>query len=169
MKKLLALLLIAFMAMGAFAADNIYRGSTKDLVACYQGGRFYSDAARKNQIYHHPGNMVSKEKKATLQNCIYRLMGEKIYKGSSVAKPDCIATIFETATSKGDTLAAKVYEGFVIPRDVQKTYDKATKTDTVTASNSPPTRSTRSSRRSSSPSPTTRSTAATPPMTRTAC
>ena len=133
MKKLLVFSMVAGLALGVFAAENIYRGNTKDLVACYMGGRFYSDAARKNQIYHHPGNMVSKEKKATLQNCIYRLMGEKIYKGSSVAKPDCIATIFETATSKGDTLAAKVYEGFVVPRDVQKTYDKATKTDTVTS------------------------------------
>ena len=136
MKKLLVLSMIAGLAAGAFAAENIYRGNSKDakdLVCTYMGGRFYSDAARKNQIYHHPGNMVSKEAKATPKNSIYRLMGGKIYKGFSSAKPDCIATIFETATSKGDTLAAKVYEGFVVPRDVQKTYDKATKTDTVTS------------------------------------
>ena len=136
MKKLLVLAMIAGLAMGAFAAENIYRGNSKDakdLVACYMGGRFYSDVARKNQIYHHPGNMVSKENKATAQNSIYRLMSGKIYKGYSVAKPDCIATIFETATRKGDTVSAKVYEGFVVVRDVKTTYDRATKTDTVTS------------------------------------
>ena len=133
MKKLLVFAAVAGLAVVGFAAESIYRGNSKDLVCCYMGGRFYSDAARKNQIYHHPGNMVSREPKATLQNCIYRLMGDRIYKGSSVAKPDCIATIVETKISKGDTLAAKVYEGFVVVRDIQKTYDKATKTDTVTS------------------------------------
>ncbi len=136
MKKLLALAMVVGLASVGFAAESIYRGNSKDakdLVCTYMGGRFYSDAARKNQIYHHPGNMVSKEAKATPQNSIYRLMGGKIYKGFSSAKPDCIATIFETKTSKGEALAAKVYEGFVVVRDVKTAYDKATKTDTVTA------------------------------------
>ena len=135
MKKLLTISLAAVLAAGCLAADNIYRGNSTaegDFVCCYQGGRFYSDAARKNQIYHHPGNMVSKEPKATVQNCIYRLMGDKLYKGSSAAKEDCLATIVETSIKKGDTLSAKIYEGFVMVRDVQKSYDKTTKIDTVT-------------------------------------
>ena len=136
MKKLLIFSLTAALAAGCFAADNIYRGNSTaegDFVCCYQGGRFYSDAARKNQIYHHPGNMVSKEAKATLQNSIYRLMGNKLYKGASTAKEDCLATIVETSTKKGDTLSAKIYEGFIVPRDEVKSYDKATKIETVTS------------------------------------
>ena len=91
MKKLLVFAMVAGMALGSFAVDTIYRGSSKDaknIVCYYMGGHFYSDAARKNSIYHHPGNMVSKEAKATPQNSIYRLMGDKIYKGYSSAKPD---------------------------------------------------------------------------------
>ena len=133
MKKLLVLSMVAGLALSVFAAENICRGNTKDLVACYQGGCFYSDAARKNLIFHHPGNMVSREKPANAKNSIYRFMSDKIYKGYSVAKPDCIATIFETKTSKGETLAAKVYEGFVVARNVEKTYDRATKSDIVTS------------------------------------
>ncbi len=133
MKKFLVISMVAGLTMGVFAAENIYRGNTKDLVACYMSGSFYSDAARKNLIFHHPGNMVSREKKATAQNSIYRFMSDKIYKGYSVAKPDCIATIFETRTSRGETLAAKIYEGFVVVRNVNTTYDKATKSDIVTS------------------------------------
>ena len=77
--------------------------------------------------------MVSKEAKATPQNSIYRLMGDKIYKGYSSAKPDCIATIFETKTSKGLALEAKIFEGFVVVRDVKTSYDKAAKADIVTS------------------------------------
>ncbi len=135
MKKMISLLMAAGLICGCFAAENIYKGNSKDqkdFICCYQGGRFYSDTARKKPIYHHPGNMVSKEAKATLKNCIYRLMSDKIYKGSSVKKEDCIATIFETKECKGDTLGAKVYEGFVLIRDVKTSYDKKTKIKTVT-------------------------------------
>lgn len=135
MKKFLAFSMVAGLALAGFAADNIYKGNSKkaeDLVCCYQGGRFYADTAKKKQIYHHPGNMVSKEPKATVKNCIYRLSGDKIYKGSSLAKKDCIATIVETKVSKGDALAAKVFEGFIMVRDIKKNYDKKTKTTTVT-------------------------------------
>ena len=135
MKKLMVFSMVAGLALGSFAAENIYRGNSKnakDLVCCYMGGRFYADAARKKPLYHHPGNMVSKEAKATPKNSIYRLMSGRIYKGYSVAKPDCIATIFETKTLKGEALAAKIYEGFVVIRDVKTSYDKKTKIDTVT-------------------------------------
>jgi len=133
MKKVLTITLAAGLALGCFALDKICKGNAqKDIVCYYQGGRFYADAARKQQIFHHPGNMVSKEAKATLKNCIYRLTGDRIYKGSSTAKQDCIATILETKTCKGSALAAKVFEGFVVPRDVKKDYDKKTKTYTVT-------------------------------------
>ena len=135
MKKMITILMAAGLVCGCFAVDSIYRGNSKEpknLVCCYVGGKFFSDAARKNQIYHHPGNMVSKEAKASLKNCIYRLSGDRIYKGSSLKKEDCIATIFETKNCKGDTLAAKVYEGFVLVRDAKTTYDKKTKIKTVT-------------------------------------
>lgn len=124
------------LAFAAFSAESIYRGNSKDakdLVCTYNGGKFYSDAARKVQIYHHPGNMVSKEAKATPKNSIYRFLGGKIYKGFSSAKEDCIATILETKTKSGNALSAKIFEGFVVPRDVMKTTDKATKTDVVTS------------------------------------
>ncbi|MBQ7207000.1 MAG: hypothetical protein IJS01_04300 [Lentisphaeria bacterium] len=135
MKKLLTIALAAGFVLGCSAAEKIFKGNSKndkDMLCCYMGGKFFADAARKQQIYHHPGNMVSKEAKATLKNCIYRLTGDRIYKGSSTKKEDCIATILETKTRKGDALAAKIFEGFVVVRDVQKTYDKKTKTDTVT-------------------------------------
>ena len=136
MKHIALLTMICGLALTAFAADNIYRGNSKDakdLVCCYQGGKFFSDTARKIQIYHHPGNMVSKEAKATVQNCLYRFMSDKIYKGSSTAKTDCIASFMELKTKKGNALEAKIFEGFVVPRDIKKTYDKASKTDTVTS------------------------------------
>ncbi|MBQ9501423.1 MAG: hypothetical protein IJU70_04610 [Lentisphaeria bacterium] len=133
MKKVLTIALAAGLALGCFALDKIYKGSSKkDIMCYYQGGRFYADAARKQPIFHHPGNMVSKEAKATLKNCIYRLTGDRIYKGSSTAKQDCIATILETKTRKGDALAAKVFEGFVVPRDKKTSYDKKTRIETVT-------------------------------------
>ena len=136
MKKTLVFALVAGFALGSFAIEKIYRGNSKnakDIVCYYQGQRFYSDAARKKPIYHHPGNMVSKEAKATPKNSIYRLMSDRIYKNYSAAKPDCIATIFETETSRrGEALAAKIYEGFVVIRDVVKNQDKKTKIQTVT-------------------------------------
>ena len=133
MKKLLACAMIAGLAMGTFAIDKIYRGNStddKDIVCYFQGGKFYQDAAKKQQIFHHPGNMVSKEKKATPKNSIYRLMGGKIYKGFSIKPEDCIATIFETKTKKGNTVEARIYAGVVIPREVEEKNEKGTKTIT---------------------------------------
>ena len=120
MKKFLALVFAAGVAISAQAIDIIYRGNStddKDIVCYFQGGRFYADKDRKQCLYHHPGNMVAKEEKATAKNAIYRLMSDKIYKGYSINKDDCIATIFETRTSKGNTVGAKVYPGFVMIRD----------------------------------------------------
>ena len=122
--------MIAGLAMGSFAADIIYRGNSKDAkdAVCYfQGGKFFEDAARKKQIYHHPGNMVSKEAKATAKNSIYRINRGGIYKGFSLKPEDCIATIFETKTKKGNTVEAKIFEGVVIPREVVEKYEKGTK------------------------------------------
>ena len=111
----------------AQALDAIYRGNSadeKDVVCYYQGGKFFADKARKECLYHHPGNMVAKDQKATPQNSIYRLMGDKIYKGFSSNKADCIATIFETKTNKGNTVGAKIYPGFVVVRDKKEKYEK---------------------------------------------
>ena len=125
--------MIAGLAMGSFAADILYRGNStdaKDAVCYFQGGKFFEDAARKKQIYHHPGNMVSKEAKATAKNSIYRINRGCIYKGFSLKPADCIATIFETKTSKGNTVEAKIFEGVVIPREVVEKNEKGTKTIT---------------------------------------
>lgn len=120
MKKALLAAFAAVIALSSQAIDIIYRGNStddKDIVCYYQGGKFFADKARKECLYHHPGNMVAKDKKATAKNAIYRLMSDKIYKGFSINKADCIATIFETRTSKGNTVGAKIYPGFVIVRD----------------------------------------------------
>ena len=136
MKKFIVVSLVAGLALSAFAAEKIFRGNSKDdkdIICYYQGSRFYSDAARKEPIYCHPGNMAGKGAKTTAKECLYRFMGGQIYKGYSINKADCIATIFETKTSKGDTIAAKIFEGFVKVGNVTTSYDKATKTDTVTS------------------------------------
>ena len=120
MKKTLFAAFAAAIALSAQAIDVIYRGNStddKDIVCYYQGGKFFADKARKECLYHHPGNMVAKDKKATPKNCLYRLMSDKLYKGFSSNKADCIATIFETKTRKGNTVCAKIYPGFVIVRD----------------------------------------------------
>ena len=136
MKKSLIFALVAGCAMSCFAAEYIYRGTSKkaeDMVCCYMGGRFFADAARKQQIYHHPGNMVSKEAKATRANCIYMIMGDRLYKGASSDKKDCIATILETKkNNRGETLSATVFEGFVVVRDQKWSEDKKAKTQTLT-------------------------------------
>ena len=108
------------MTAAAFAAETIYRGDSKDEknVICYfQGGRFYSDAARKEVLCHHPGNMVSREQTAKADNSIYRLMSDHIYKGCSINHEDCIATIVVTKEVKGDVVTAKIYDGFVMVRE----------------------------------------------------
>jgi len=120
MKKLAAALLTAGLMTLANAAETIYRGDSKDAanaICYYQGGRFYADSARKDCLYHHPGNMVGKGQTVKADSCLYRFMSDKIYKGFSVKKEDCIATIVETKVVKGNTLNAKIYDGFVIIRD----------------------------------------------------
>ena len=120
MKKALLAAFAAVIALSSQAIDIIYRGNStddKDIVCYYQGGKFFADKARKECLYHHPGNMVAKDQKATAKNAIYRLMSDKIYKGYSINKADCVATIFETKTYKGNTVGAKIYPGFVIVRD----------------------------------------------------
>ena len=120
MKKMLFAAFAAVIAISSQAIDIIYRGNStddKDIVCYYQGGKFFADKARKECLYHHPGNMVAKDQKATAKNAIYRLMSDKIYKGYSINKADCVATIFETKTYKGNTVGAKIYPGFVIVRD----------------------------------------------------
>ena len=120
MKKIMLTAFAAVIALSSQAIDIIYRGNStdeKDIVCYFQGGRFYADKARKECLYHHPGNMVAKDQKATPQNCLYRLMSDKLYKGFSNKKEDCVATIFETKTFKGNTVGAKIYPGFVIVRD----------------------------------------------------
>ena len=88
MKKSFTLALFSSLVLGCFAAETIYRGDStdkKDVICYYQSGNFYRDAARKEVLYAHPGNMVAKEApKASPDNSIFRLQGNRIYKGFSI-------------------------------------------------------------------------------------
>ena len=120
MNKLLCMGLALLMATSALAADAIYRGDSKDakdVVAYFKGGAFYKDEACKELLFHHPGNMVAKEKPANAKNAIFRLMGGRIYKGFSIKPEDCIATIVVSKSVKGNAAEAKVYKGFAIARE----------------------------------------------------
>ena len=126
MKKLFVCAMLMGLVLPAFAADAIYKGDAKKDVVCYFfRGNFCSDPACKKLLYNHPGNAVSKVKgRIDAKNAIYRLMGDKIFKGYSVKKEDCIATIVETKTQKGNLKAAKVYEGWAIARDKKEKFEK---------------------------------------------
>ena len=134
MKKFLAFSMAAGLALAGFAAENIYKGNSKkpeDRIFTYMSGRFYTDAARKKLAFNHNGSMVSKEAKITAKTCVYRFANGKAYKGFSLAKNDCIASILETRTKRGAALEAKIYEGFVVPRNVVSKWDKKTDTGVV--------------------------------------
>ena len=125
MKKLLTLVAAAGLILGTSAADAIYKGNTKKEAVCYYKSRkFYSDAACKNMIFNHPGNEVGKEAKIPYGKSLYRLNGGRIYKGASLNKKDCIATIVETRTKRGDIVEAKIYKGYVITRDAVEKSEK---------------------------------------------
>lgn len=120
MNKLLCMVLGLLVATSAFAADAIYKGDSKDakdVVAYFKGGAFYKDEACKELIFHHPGNMVAKEKPANAKNAIFRLMGGRIYKGFSMKPEDCIASMVVTKSVKGNVAEGKVFQGMAIIRD----------------------------------------------------
>lgn len=118
------LFLLSILAMGCFAADKIYRGDStqeKDIICYYQGGKFYSDAARKQILYAHPGNMVAKgTPAASAENSIFRLQGNRIFKGYSIKQEDCLGTIIETRIQRGNVLEAVIYDGFVTFKDTEE-------------------------------------------------
>ena len=127
MKALLVMCMVAGLAVCGMAAEKIFLGTSmndKDIVAVYNRGRFFADAKMKQQIYAHPGNMVSTEAKATPKNSIYRLMGDRIFKGFSIKKEDCLATIFAIRTQKGYVKEGKIYEGWKVIRDVVEKHEK---------------------------------------------
>lgn len=101
--------------------EIIYRGNStaeNDIVAYYKGGYFYADKELTQVLYHHPGNMVGKGEKATSTNAIYRLMGGQLYKGFSMNAADCVASIVETRTYKGNIQIAQIFDGWAKERDV---------------------------------------------------
>ncbi|HCG25036.1 MAG TPA: hypothetical protein DE060_07975 [Lentisphaeria bacterium] len=123
MKKGLTLALFCGLMLGCFAAETIYRGDSrqgKDIICYYQGGKFYSDVARTQLLYNHPGNVVSKDLKPAYGTGLYRLMGNRIYKGFSVDKKDCLGTLIETKTQRGNVLEAVIYDGFVTFKDTEE-------------------------------------------------
>ena len=125
MKKLFVCAMLIGLVLPAFAADAIYKGDAKKEAVCYvQGNNFYADPARKQLMYNLSGNMFSKEKKSNAKNAIYRTQGGKLYKGASLRMEDCIATIVETRTQKGNLKEGKVYEGWAQVRDEVKKREK---------------------------------------------
>lgn len=65
--------------------------------------------------------MVAKEApKASPDNSIFRLQGNRIYKGFSINQADCLATLFETKTQRGNVLEAVIYNGFVTFKDTEE-------------------------------------------------
>ena len=124
MKRNLTLALFCSLVLGCFAAETIYRGDStdkKDVICDYQSGNFYRDAARKEILYAHPGNMVAREApKASSANCIFRLQGNRIYKGYSINRADCLGTLLETKTQRGNVLEAVIYDGFVTFKDTEE-------------------------------------------------
>ena len=124
MKKLFVCAMLMGLVLPAIAIDTVYKGDSKDAVCYYFSRNFYADAARKQLLFNHPGNLVSKEKKATNKNAVYRLMSNKIFKGYSIKKEDCIATIVESKTQKGYTKEAKIYEGWAVVREKKEKFEK---------------------------------------------
>ena len=119
MKRFLAIACLAALVSGLSAAETIYKGADKKEVVCdYQSRKFYSDAARKNMIFNHPGNVVGKEANIPYGKGLYRFNGGRIHKGFSVKKEDCIATLVELKTKRGDIVEAKIYQGYAIARDI---------------------------------------------------
>lgn len=135
MKKTIALALLCGLTMGCFAAETIYRGDSKqpkDVICYYQGGKFYSDAARKQILYSHPGNMVAKgTPTASPSNSIFRLMGNRIYKGFSIDRKDCFATLLETKRQRGNVLEAIIYDGFVTFKNTEEKREAGIKEEKV--------------------------------------
>jgi len=126
MNKITIAIATVTVAYFAHSAETIYRGSSadaKNVVCYYQGGKFFADQARKDCLYHHPGNCVCKGAgpASAYKNALYRFSGGRIYKGASLKKEDAIASIVEYRTLKGDTVEAKIYDGYVVARDEVRT------------------------------------------------
>ena len=122
MKKSFTLALFSSLVLGCFAAETIYRGDStdkKDVICYYQSGNFYRDAARKEVLYAHPGNMVAKEApKASPDNSIFRLQGNRIYKGFSINQADCLAFVtFKDTEEKRETGGITIITEYKVQQD----------------------------------------------------
>ncbi len=134
MKGLLALVIGLAITTSVFAVDTLYKGNSKDAkdaICYYKGGRYFSDAACTQRIFHVPGNMVAKgTENASAANAIFRLQGNRIYKGFSINKEDCIATILETQLKKGNVVQAVIFDGLVMFKDKEENRDNGMTTIT---------------------------------------
>ncbi len=134
MKRFLALVMVFALTASAFAASTLYRGNStdeKDAICYSKLNWFYADAAYKQKIYNVFGNTVSKgTEKASEENAIYRLQDKSIYKGFSIQKEDCLATILETKIKKGVIEEALIFEGLVTFKDKEETRENNTTTVT---------------------------------------
>jgi|GEM_PF-5890732 len=128
MKKLFVCAMLMGLVLPAIAADIIvYKGDSKDskdAVCYYNNGNFYADAARKQFLFRHPGGIASTDKKGSNKAAVYRFTGGKIYKGNSIKKQDCLATIVVSKTQKGYTKDAKIYDGWALVREKKERFDK---------------------------------------------
>ncbi len=62
--------------------------------------------------------MVGKGEKATSSNAIFRITNGQIYKGFSMNAADCVASIVETRSYKGNIQIAQIFTGWAKERDV---------------------------------------------------
>lgn len=97
-------------ATPAFDQNAIYRGDSKDAkdIVCWRrGDKFYSDAARKNCLFSKEGTYVTKDGKT-----LFRMMGEQLYKGDSIAKKDCLMSIIDLKNRNGALVDGEIYRGY---------------------------------------------------------
>lgn len=107
-----------------FAAETIFKGNTKNPVCYYQGRKFYKDSALKSVLFYYVDNVISDKAKPAYGTGLYRFMGGRIYKGFSINNKDCIATLVETKTKRGDIKEAKIYKGYAVARDFSRKSEK---------------------------------------------
>ena len=100
--------------------NAIFDVKTQAVVCYYKGQKFFSDEACTEMLYSHPGNTVGKVHPVPYGEGLFRFASGRMYKENSYDNADVVGTIVEVRTKKGDVLEAKIFDGCVFARDVEK-------------------------------------------------